>query len=115
MMHIRYQFVKRRDSYPFDFKAWVKHNGHPDTPAKCLHLLAEGSNIRSAARILGTSKTTILKLIVEAGRAAVWYQDRVFRDLKNKKIQVDEVWGLVGARYSLCFALTACPNQDIVS
>jgi Homeodomain-like domain len=38
--------------------------------AKCLHLLAEGVSIRAAARLTGVSKTTILKLIEDAGRAA---------------------------------------------
>jgi Homeodomain-like domain len=77
----------------------VKHNGlNPEARAKCLHLLAEGSSIRSAARILGISKTTILKLIEDAGRAAAWYQDRVFQNLNCKKIQADELWGFCGAK-----------------
>ena len=61
--------------------------------AKCLHLLAEGVSARAASRLTGVSKTTILKLIEDAGRAAAWYQDRVFRDLKCKRVQADEIWG----------------------
>jgi IS1 family transposase len=66
--------------------------------AKCLHLLAEGVSIRAASRLTGVSKTTILKLIEDAGRAAAWYQDRVFRNLDCLRLQVDELWGFVHAK-----------------
>jgi IS1 family transposase len=35
---------------------------------------------------------------VDAGHAAAWYQDRVFQNLSCKRIQVDEIWGFVGAK-----------------
>lgn len=66
--------------------------------SKILHLLMEGSSIRATARITGVSKTTILKLVEDAGQAAAWYQDRVFQNLKCKRVQVDELWGFVGAK-----------------
>jgi len=69
-----------------------------ETRAKCLHLLAEGSSVRATARIMGVSKTTILKLIEDAGRAAAWYQDYVFQNLTCKKVQIDEIWGFVGSK-----------------
>jgi hypothetical protein len=34
------------------------------------------------------SKTTVMKLVADAGHAAAWYQDRVFRNLDCKRIQV---------------------------
>ena len=39
----------------------------PETRAQVLHLLMEGISIRAAARLFGVSKTTILKLIEDAG------------------------------------------------
>jgi transposase-like protein len=33
--------------------------------------------------------------MVEAGQAAAWYQDRVFRNLTCKRIQADEIWAFV--------------------
>jgi len=69
-----------------------------NTRAQVLHLLMEGNSVRGAARIVGVSKTTILKLVEDAGRAAAWYQDRVFQNLQCKRIQLDEVWGFVGAK-----------------
>lgn len=66
--------------------------------AAVLHQLCEGTSIRATARLTGVSKTTILKLVEDAGRAAAWYQDRVFQNLACKRIQLDEIWGFVGAK-----------------
>ena len=54
--------------------------------------------IRAVSRLTGASKTTLLKLVEDAGRAAAWYQDRVFHNLYSKRIQVNEIWGFVGAK-----------------
>lgn len=66
--------------------------------AQVLHLLMEGNSVRGTARLVGVSKTTILKLIEDAGQAASWYQDRVFRNLPCTKIQADEIWGFVAVK-----------------
>jgi IS1 family transposase len=70
----------------------------PETRAKVLHGLMEGMSIRATARLFGVSKTTILKLVEDAGRAAVWYQDRTLRNLPCADIQADEIWGFVGSK-----------------
>src|SRR5437870_6915982 len=69
-----------------------------DDRARVLHLLCEGNSIRAATRLTGISKTTIQKLVADAGKAAAWYQDRVFHNLECKRLQVDELWGFVGAK-----------------
>src|SRR5487761_1222231 len=66
--------------------------------ARILHLLCEGNSIRAVTRLTGASKTTVTKLLVDAGQAAAWYQDRVFQNLACKRVQVDEIWGFVGAK-----------------
>lgn len=66
--------------------------------ARALHLVCEGNSIRAVTRLTGFSKTTVTKLVVDAGLACAWYQDRVFRNLACRRIQVDEVWGFVGAK-----------------
>src|SRR5258708_24524569 len=66
--------------------------------AKIIHLLCEGMSIRAITRLTGVSKTTVSKLVVDAGEAAAWYQDRVFQSLPCKRLQVDEIWGFVGAK-----------------
>ena len=69
-----------------------------DDRARILHLLCEGSSIRAITRLTGASKNTVIKLVVDAGKAASWYQDRVFRNLTCKRIQVDEIWNFVYAK-----------------
>jgi IS1 family transposase len=66
--------------------------------ARLLHLLCEGNSIRAITRLTGASKTTVSKLVVDAGTAAAWYQDRVFHNLSSKRLQIDEIWGFVGAK-----------------
>src|ERR1700678_247745 len=66
--------------------------------AKIIHLLCEGMSIRAITRVTGASKTTVGKLVVDAGAAAAWYQDRVFQNLSCKRLQIDEIWGFVGAK-----------------
>jgi IS1 family transposase len=66
--------------------------------AQVLHCLMEGNSIRATARLTGASKTTILKLVEDAGQAAAWYKDRVFRNLGCRRLQADELWGFVHAK-----------------
>lgn len=66
--------------------------------SRILHLLCEGNSIRAITRLTGVSKTTVTKLVVDAGRACAWYQDRVFHNLECRRLQVDEIWGFVGAK-----------------
>jgi IS1 family transposase len=63
--------------------------------ARILHLLCEGNSIRAVTRLTGASKKAVGKLLVDAGQACFWYQDRVFRNLTCKRIQVDEIWAFV--------------------
>ncbi len=69
-----------------------------DARARILHLLCEGNSIRAVTRLTGASKKAVSKLMVDAGQAAAWYQDRVFRNLTCKRIQVDEIWAFVYAK-----------------
>jgi IS1 family transposase len=66
--------------------------------ARILHLLCEGNSLRAVTRLTGASKKAVSKLMVDAGQAAAWYQDRVFCNLTCKRIQVDEIWAFVYAK-----------------
>ncbi len=82
-----------------------------DLRAKVLHSLMEGMSIRATVRLFGVSKTTILKLIEDAGLAATWYQDRVFQSLNCRRLQADELWGFVHAKQkNVATAKKAPPN-----
>ncbi len=66
--------------------------------AQILQLLCEGMSIRAVTRVTGASKNTVAKLLNDAGAALGVYQDRVFRDLKCERVQVDEIWSFTYAK-----------------
>jgi hypothetical protein len=47
--------------------------------------------------------------MADAGQAAAWYPDRMFRNLTWKRIQVDEIWALVYAKQKNVSAAKAAP------
>ncbi len=60
--------------------------------------LVEGNSIRATGRLVGVSKATVLKLLVDLGEMASLYQSHVLRNLPCKRIQCDEIWSFVGAK-----------------
>jgi len=65
--------------------------------AAIIGCLVEGNSIRATVRLTGAAKNTVVKLLVDLGRACTEYQDKVFRNLNCKRIQCDEIW-------SFCYA-----------
>jgi hypothetical protein len=65
--------------------------------AQVLQMIAEGIALRAITRLTGISRTTLQKLLEDAGQAFSEYQDRKLVNLSCKRIQVDEVW-------SFCYA-----------
>lgn len=63
--------------------------------ARIVGCLVEGNSIRATVRLTGASKNTIVKLLADLGRASAAYQDKVFRNLKCRRLQCDEVWSFV--------------------
>ncbi len=59
--------------------------------------LVEGNSIRATCRMTGAAKGTVLKLLVDLGKAWSKYQDEKLRGLSCKQIQCDEIW-------SFCYA-----------
>ncbi|MGI8425128.1 MAG: IS1 family transposase [Actinomycetota bacterium] len=66
--------------------------------AQIIGMMVEGMSIRSITRLTGVSKNTVAKLLVDAGRACLDYQDRTLRHLSCKRVQVDERWAFVYAK-----------------
>src|SRR5579863_1060804 len=60
--------------------------------AQALQMMAEGLSLRSIVRLTGTSRTTLIKLLEDAGEAFADYQDRMLVNLPCKRIQCDEAW-----------------------
>jgi IS1 family transposase len=66
--------------------------------AQILGLLVEGNSLRAASRLADVSINTVTKLLVDAGKACMEYQDKALRNLPCKRIQCDEIWSFVGAK-----------------
>src|SRR5208283_4338286 len=63
-----------------------------------ISMLAEGSSIRSIERITGVNRNTIMSLAVRVGNACKRIMDEKMRGLTCKNVEVDEIWGFVGAK-----------------
>lgn len=66
--------------------------------AQIIGLLVEGNSLRAASRLADVSINTVTKLLVDVGTAASAYQDQALRNLKCRRIQVDEIWSFVYAK-----------------
>lgn len=64
---------------------------------RIISALVEGNSIRATCRMTGAAKGTVLKLLVDLGKACAKYQDEKLRGLNCKQIQCDEIW-------SFCYA-----------
>ena len=65
-----------------------------ETRAAVLRCLTDGMSVRAISRLTGASKGAILRLLVEAGSFAAFYQDRV----RTTRVEADEIWSFVGAK-----------------
>jgi len=61
-------------------------------------MLAEGTSIRAIERVTGIHRDTIMRLGVRVGEACARILDERMRGLSCKQIEVDEIWGFVGAK-----------------
>jgi IS1 family transposase len=63
-----------------------------------ISMLAEGSSIRAIERITGVNQNTIMSLARRVGDACAKIMDEKMRGLACKRIEVDEIWGFIGAK-----------------
>src|ERR1041385_5017188 len=75
-----------------------------DERKRVVAALVEGNSLRSVTRMTGVHRTTVMNLLVDLGRECSNYQNRVFRNLKCKRLQCDEIWSFVGAKEKNCSA-----------
>jgi transposase-like protein/IS1 family transposase len=69
-----------------------------DRAVSVLQLLLEGMSIRSAERITGIHRDTILRLLVLAGERCQRLMDEKLKNLDVLDVEVDEIWGFVGKK-----------------
>src|SRR5271165_606373 len=72
--------------------------------------LVEGNSLRSIARMTGTHRGAIMKLLADLGRVSSIYQDKVFRNLKCKRLQCDEIWSFCYAKAKNVPSAKAAPR-----
>jgi IS1 family transposase len=78
--------------------------------AKIIHLLCEGNSIRSITRLMNVGKNTVIRLLVDAGRACAEYHDKHVRNVHSKRIQVDEIWSFTYAKQKNVVGAKAAPD-----
>lgn len=66
--------------------------------AAIIRSLVEGNSIRATARMTGTNKDTVTKLLVDVGEFCSIYQHHVLTNLPCTRIEADEIWAYVGAK-----------------
>lgn len=66
--------------------------------AQIIGCLVEGNSLRATARMCDVAFNTVLKFIPEIGEACDKYQEKVFHNLKCKRIQCDEIWSFLYAK-----------------
>jgi hypothetical protein len=61
-------------------------------------MLCEGSSIRAIERVTCVHRDTIMRLGVRSGEACKLIMDEKMRNMASQQIQVDEIWGFIGAK-----------------
>jgi len=78
--------------------------------ARILHLLCEGTSVRAITRLTHASKNTVIKLLIDAGKACSAFHDANVRDVKAKRVQVDEIWSFTYAKQKNVADAKAAPE-----
>src|SRR5271169_2316935 len=63
-----------------------------------ISMLCEGSSILAVERITGIHEDTIGRLALRVGQACKRIMDEKMRNLDCQQIEVDEIWGFIGAK-----------------
>ena len=69
-----------------------------ETRTQILSMLCEGSSMRSIARVCDVLIKTVSKLLVDAEKACAAFHDEKVRDVKARRVQVDEIWSFTAAK-----------------
>ena len=66
--------------------------------AQVLRCLVEGNSIRATSRLTDVAINSVIKLLIDAGKACSEFQDKTLRNLPCKRVQCDEIWSFVGCK-----------------
>lgn len=76
-----------------------------------IKLLVEGMSLRAITRTTGVSINTVTGLLVTAGKACAEYQDKAFRNLICRRVQIDEIWAFAYCKQKQVKTAKAAPDQ----
>ena len=76
-----------------------------------LSMLCEGSSMRSISRVADVSINTVTKLLVDAGKACAAFHDEKVRNVKARRVQVDEIWSFTYAKQKNVPTAKAAPIE----
>ena len=71
-----------------------------------VNLMVEGMSLRAISRIADVSINTVIKLLVEVGKACEKFHNDTVHNVNSQRIQCDEIW-------SFCFAKQKNVSQEM--
>ena len=75
-----------------------------------LSMMIEGNSIRSAERMTGVHRDTIMRLTTRIGEGCVRFLDSQIRGIRSQRVQADEIWTYVFKKQSRIVADTDSPE-----
>jgi len=78
-----------------------------------ISMLCEGASLRGIERMTGIRRNTVMKLGTRVGQACATLMDEKMRKLSIPQVQVDELWGFIGAKAKVAKAKDLVGAGDI--
>ncbi len=69
-----------------------------DQQVTVIAALTEGCSIRSVERLTGVHRDTAMRLGVRVGQGCAALHDRMMRDLRVNRLELDEIWSFVAKK-----------------
>jgi IS1 family transposase len=66
--------------------------------AQIIRMLVEGNSLRSTSRMADVSINTVVKLLIDTGKACQQFHNDTVIKLQSERIQCDEIWSFVGCK-----------------
>ena len=76
-----------------------------------LAMLCEGASMRSISRVCDVSINTVAKILEDAGQVCMAFHDEKVKDVKAKRVQVDEIWSFTYAKQKNVETAKAAPDR----
>jgi IS1 family transposase len=79
--------------------------------AAMLQMLCEGNSMRSVSRMADCSINTVTKLLVDFGALCAAFHHEQVKDVKARRVQVDEIWSFTYAKQRNVEKATKAPTH----